>query len=146
VEPPLQLSETVAQQQVQVLVDTGCDDVLVIAALVKRADLLTYQKPSAHSVRLADGSVARSHTVARVPNACTRSGWTHDCSCVLGQAEHSVISGSSWQRTPAFSGLRFGVWHARHPQALVGTANEQRLVRCSSPPYIGFHDAVVVFS
>jgi hypothetical protein len=39
----------------------------VIAALVKSASLVTFQQTSAHTLRLADGSVVTSHTVARVP-------------------------------------------------------------------------------
>jgi hypothetical protein len=67
--PPLQYVGTVDEQKVLVFFNTGGDDVFVNAALVRKSGRYTYQ-PSAHTVRLADGSVGNSHTVARIDPRC----------------------------------------------------------------------------
>jgi hypothetical protein len=107
-----------------VLVDTGCNGVFVSKALVKRAELVTYQKPSAHTVRLADGSVVSSGTTARVPMRIQGVCETITAH-VLDLAEHDLILGIPWQARhdviirPKHGTVRFRFKRARRAEEVV---------------------------
>jgi hypothetical protein len=122
--PPLQYAGTVAKEKITVLVDTGCNGVFVSKALVKRAELVTYQKPSAHTVRLADGSVVSSGTTARVPMRIQGVCETITAH-VLDLAEHDLILGIPWQARhdviirPKHGTVRFRFKRARRAEEVV---------------------------
>jgi hypothetical protein len=127
--PTLQYVGTVATQRVTVLVDTGCNGIFVSSSLVRKADLVTYQKPSAHTVRLANGTVVKSHTVARVPMR-VQGVWETLTAHVLDLADHDIILGIPWQSQhdvlirPLDGTVRFKFKRAKQAQQIVWVPDE----------------------